>query len=447
MNTLAPLISALLPRRSAIVAVVALAALSMPIAPSAAAPAPAVIDVGQVTFAIGDVRVAGAATAGRLQRGAAVHPGQTIETGESGHLHIRFTDGAAIAVRPQSRLLIEHYDYDPARPADSRIRFRLEEGAMRSITGRGGEAAKDRFRLNTPVAAIGIKGTDFNVQTSGALTRASVFEGGIVVSPLGAACDSGAFGPCRGPAARELSGADKDFYALEVHGDQMRVTLAARRADMPRPGTPAAMQTAAAEAQDALNDVRAVITLANNAAVPAAAAPPDVPSAPPPDAALWWGRWAAFADPADPAGTYVAKATAGRELAGGNQLFGLLRENTVVANFPTRGAATFSLMQAEAYTVMGTTLTPARTLGGSLGLDFDAQRFTTQLSVVPAGMGQMDLTAQGRIEGGGRFYATPAQSSMWVSGALAPGGQQAGYAFERPLQGGGFLSGATLWIR
>ena len=35
---------------------------------------------------------------------------------------------------------------------------------MRSITGQWGEAARDRFRLNTPIAAIGVRGTDFIVE-------------------------------------------------------------------------------------------------------------------------------------------------------------------------------------------------------------------------------------------------------------------------------------------
>lgn len=403
--------------------------------------------VGQVTFLIGEARIAEGVAAGvPLKRGIAVLPGQLIETADNGHLHIRFIDGAAIAVRPHSRLKIEDYRYDPQHPGEIRIRFRLDEGAMRSISGRGGEAARERFRLNTPVAAIGIKGTDFNVQTTRELTRASVFEGGIIVAPLGGDCEASAYGPCRVPAARELGAAQKDVYALEVRANQALTELVPRRAEMqaPRVDLPAASPSAN-EVPRTLAETRAVsaLVIPEPAVAPPVTPPPALPAV---DPRLWWGFWAAYANPADPASSYAAQATAGRELAAGNTVFGLLRESVIGPQYPTRGAASFELVRAEAYTVAGSVLTPASVRSGALSLDFDAQRFATQLAVQPAGLSQLDLAARGRIEGDGRFYADPGQS-MWVSGALAPKGRQAGYMFERALSGGAFLSGATLWAR
>ena len=48
---------------------------------------------------------------------------------------------------------------------------------MRSVTGQWGEASRDRFRLNTPIAAIGVKGTDFVVKVENGKTFASVLSG------------------------------------------------------------------------------------------------------------------------------------------------------------------------------------------------------------------------------------------------------------------------------
>ncbi len=413
--------------------------------------------VGEITFLIGDARIAAGAEAGAaLKRGVAVRAGQLIETGDNGHLHIRFVDGAAIAVRPHSRLKIEDYRYDPQRPDENRIRFRLEEGAMRSITGRGGEAARDRFRLNTPIAAIGIKGTDFNVQTTSELTRASVFEGSIVVAPLGGGCEASAYGPCQVAAARELGGAQKDAYALEVRASQALTELVPRRAELPAARESLLARGATGPSGDelprTLAETRAVSALVSaGPPVPTTPVPTTpVPLPPPPpvvEPLLWWGRWAAYADPADPASSYAAQAAvAGRETAAGNTVFGLLRESLIAPQYPTRGAFSFGLVRAEAYTVVGSTLTPAAVQGGTLSLDFDAQRFATQLSVQPMGLSRLDMTSRGRIEGDGRFYADPGQS-MWVFGAVAPKGRQAGYAFDRALGGGASLSGATLWAR
>ncbi|MFM8637711.1 MAG: ATP-binding cassette domain-containing protein, partial [Betaproteobacteria bacterium] len=55
------------------------------------------------------------------------------------------------------------------------------EVVVRSITGQWGEAAKDRFRLNTPLAAIGVKGTDFAVRVEPDKTAAAVYTGAIVL--------------------------------------------------------------------------------------------------------------------------------------------------------------------------------------------------------------------------------------------------------------------------
>ncbi|MFA6310848.1 MAG: FecR domain-containing protein, partial [Sterolibacterium sp.] len=122
------------------------------------------------------------------------------------------------AIRPQSRLRIEDFHYDPANPRENRIKFSLEQGTLRSITGRAGEAAKDRYRLNTPIAAIGIKGTDFIVQVANDTTRVAVNSGAIVLAPLGEGCPANALGACSTAGARELSAAIAERYLeLKMH--------------------------------------------------------------------------------------------------------------------------------------------------------------------------------------------------------------------------------------
>jgi hypothetical protein len=164
--------------------------------------------VGEVSFLIGSARIAAGPDSPRdLVRGAKVSAGQVIETGDNGHVHLRFIDDGTVAIRPQSRLRIEDFHYDPANPRENRIKFSLEQGTLRSITGRAGEAAKDRYRLNTPIAAIGIKGTDFIVQVVNDTTRVAVNSGAIVLAPLGEGCPANALGACSTAGATELSAA------------------------------------------------------------------------------------------------------------------------------------------------------------------------------------------------------------------------------------------------
>ena len=56
------------------------------------------------------------------------------------------------------------------------------------------------------------------------------------------------------------------------------------------------------------------------------------------------------------------------------------------------------------------------------------------------------LSAQGRVQHQGFLLADPARSNMALSGAIAQGGTEAAYLFEKSLASGGLL-GAVRWVR
>lgn len=420
--------------------------------PAAAVAEPAA--VAEVAFVIGSAHAVDAAGASRpLRRGAALYEGQRIETAENGHVHLRFIDGASVAVRPRSRLLIEEYRYVPARPADNRVRFTLERGEARSITGKAGEAAKDRFRLNTPIAAIGIKGTDFVVRVSADDTRAFVLGGAIVMTPLGAACPAESLGGCQGPAARELTAMPDRFLrltalqrapelvVLDVHGEL-------NGAGGAHPGQRSAARPPALAgdksrlpAADAL-ETRAELLVAGV----------DAPASPPPGPQvvagmettvprLWWGRRAGYADPARPDSDYAHQlAQPEREPIGGLGIFRLLRDNTPIFMAP-QGSVDLRLAGFEAYVVQGLKLTPVALGDGVLTLDFAAGRFATRF-----GAGNLQLQANGVIDTKGRFFTQPGAATL-IHGAALNGATQAGFTFRHDLAPDRYLSGATLWAR
>ncbi len=434
--------------------------------------------VGEVSFLIGVARIAAGPDSPRaLARGDGVRVGQVLETGDNGHIYLRFVDGGSVAVRPDSRLRIEAYRYDPADPRKNKVRFSLERGIMRSITGRAGEAAKDRFRLNTPIAAIGIKGTDFIVQATADATRVVVNRGAIVMAPLGRACPADALGPCNIASARELTAAMAGRYlelkARSPFPELLQLDQNSPFIDRSSGAPPADGAVRSHGGTTSAADVAPIVTDASAAAslTPAPTQPTPTPAptpapiptptptpapAPTPVALpaipvvpqIYWGRWAPYADPTLPASSYAAQAAIpGREYAAGNDVFGLLRQSATVSRLPTAGSMNFSLAQSEVYVVQGQQLTPAIVTSANLGIDFDAQRFTTALSVAPPGMGVVSLTSQGGLQSDGRFLSDRGQT-MSVFGALSlTGAQQAGYAFQAPLSGSQSLSGATLWVR
>ena len=161
---------------------------------------------GEVVLAKGNAFLQREGTRLRMpvSAGDTARSGDVFQTTSGGHLHIRLHDGIFIILRPESRIIIDEYAFRPKDPSATRVRLRLEEGVMRTITGKGIKTAKHRFRLNTPIAAIGVSGTDFTTYTDSASTRVSVAEGGVVMSPLGGTCEATALGPCEGSGTREL---------------------------------------------------------------------------------------------------------------------------------------------------------------------------------------------------------------------------------------------------
>jgi len=178
-----------------------------------------------------------------ISAGYTVHTGDVFQTTSGGHLHIRLHDGGFIILRPESRVIIDEYAFRPKDPSATRVRLRLEEGVMRTITGEGIKTARHRFRLNTPIAAIGVSGTDFTTYTDSASTRVSVAKGRVVMSPLGGTCQAAAVGTCKGSGTRKLRAKHNDLMLVfnkgETGADIVPATdLAPDRMQPPLPGEP-----------------------------------------------------------------------------------------------------------------------------------------------------------------------------------------------------------------
>ena len=166
---------------------------------------------GTVSFMVGDAStLSSSGQKQTISRGTSVLVGQTILTGDNGHVHLKMVDGAFVSIRPSSKFKIEEYLFNVAEPKKSKVKFILEQGTARSITGKAGESSKESYRLNTPLAAIGIRGTDFVVQTEKNVTRVIVQSGAIVMTPLNDDCLSSSFGPCNTATARVLTAAMRD---------------------------------------------------------------------------------------------------------------------------------------------------------------------------------------------------------------------------------------------
>lgn len=98
-----------------------------------------------------------------LQRGTAVRQGDTLRTGPSDRLQIRFTDGTRLAMRPDSEISVDDYAFsETAAPSEARVSMSLNRGGFRTITGDIAERNPARYRVQTPYAVVGVRGTDWS---------------------------------------------------------------------------------------------------------------------------------------------------------------------------------------------------------------------------------------------------------------------------------------------
>lgn len=119
--------------------------------------------VGSVTRLQGAATVAAGGVERSLAAGDAVALGELVMTGEAARLEITFQDASVITLGGHTKLRIDRMVFDPdqAGAVDVEQSIRILAGAFRMITGAIGKNNPDGVRIHTPVATIGIRGTDF----------------------------------------------------------------------------------------------------------------------------------------------------------------------------------------------------------------------------------------------------------------------------------------------
>ena len=100
--------------------------------------------------------------------GAAIQPGTTITTADGAQAVIKFDDGSAVILDMNTRFKVTAYRFNAAKPADGRSVFDFLKGAARFVTGLIAHTERANFALRTPMATMGVRGTDFDV-ASGSL--------------------------------------------------------------------------------------------------------------------------------------------------------------------------------------------------------------------------------------------------------------------------------------
>lgn len=428
-------------------------------------------EAGKVVFVTGQVHIGDHAA---LLDGA-VQEGDEISTGADGYVYMKTIDSGFLILRPNSRARVTTYHIDLQQPANTRVKLELLNGVARSISGLSVKKAREHFRFNTPVAAIGVRGTDFIVYTDQLTSRVAVVSGGVIVSGFAGACGPDGGGPCEGNASRELFAGQADVL-LQVQRGQLvpqllrNQALSPDQSAPPRSDEPVGKITAGAAAlpaQDVSLDAQKGVVLtgkpsANTGGNSDAVAPPPIvitspPVTPPPvvvpppvvrsPSEVLWGRWEAVAN-YGPDPVVTAKLNNGTYNSGfvvGSYVIKRLADATFV--MPQEGTASFVLDGSEVTLQQtGKQAMLANVQDGHLNLNFVNRSFTTDLTVANATL-KMNVTGQGDITQQGELYSNPASGAVvrgYIGGAHA---EEAGYIFKSVNNPDLTAAGATHWSR
>jgi hypothetical protein len=120
-------------------------------------------DIGSVTEATGTAIIKRGKDTIQIAKGTEIKTNDKVET-KNGKVKIVFKDNTNVTVTESSSLVIDDFVYDPKSGA-GKLGLKAAAGTVRYVSG---SIAKDpkNVKINTPTAAIAVRGTDFVMAVS-----------------------------------------------------------------------------------------------------------------------------------------------------------------------------------------------------------------------------------------------------------------------------------------
>lgn len=113
--------------------------------------------------------------------GDGVVQNETVQTGANGEAKLRFVDNTDLAVGPGSTVKLDKFVFAGGGTASSVV-LSTARGAFRFATG---NSAHEAYRINTPAASIGVRGTQFSFNVRNGRLQLDVIQGVVIVCPRG----------------------------------------------------------------------------------------------------------------------------------------------------------------------------------------------------------------------------------------------------------------------
>jgi len=120
---------------------------------------------GLVVASRGTVIANSSADSRELKQGDEIFVEDEIMTGPKSFAVVQFLDGAKVTIKPNSEIVVEDYVYNGN--SDDKATLSLVSGGLRVITGAMAKNNPENYKVKTPVALMGVRGTEFAIQLCG----------------------------------------------------------------------------------------------------------------------------------------------------------------------------------------------------------------------------------------------------------------------------------------
>ena len=117
-----------------------------------------------------------------LSRRSEIFQGDTVVTGVQGFAQIRMADGAMLALKEDTSFTFAEYSFDADGNTPDSAVMQMVRGGFRTISGSIGDDDDDTYRIETPFAVIGVRGTTHEAVISFGSLFTGVYDGGTTVS-------------------------------------------------------------------------------------------------------------------------------------------------------------------------------------------------------------------------------------------------------------------------
>jgi hypothetical protein len=122
-------------------------------------------NAGMVVASRGEVIAMANGGSRELKQGDFIYVNDEVITSDRSFAVVQFVDGAKVTVRPDSVMIVETYMYNGDE--NDAATLGLVSGGLRVITGAMAKSNPENYKVRTPVALMGVRGTEFSVMLCG----------------------------------------------------------------------------------------------------------------------------------------------------------------------------------------------------------------------------------------------------------------------------------------